>query len=317
MASELMRYTIERPASLAQIASVIIRATWHEVAACAVLLALCMVNAAHVFVGYDGEFYRQKFLHWLDYGTPRVFLTYDIFQGIGDIEFPINFWFSLPTLATRLAYTLGRTELLYYYFVSLLVFLLTAVLLRAARFSPLAASVLSVVFTGLILNYFGPFNIYQIYSIAPWAVEAMIVCTAMAALLVPAFGNKTAARIRVASILGFYVLAFVVAMLLPGLLFILAPLIGVVLIAFCIARLRLLWLVAPRSLILFVALGILYAIVLGPYLLGIALNTASSVFQVNSPRPAIRCRSSPRFLSASGSFNTIHKTRTACSTFSP
>jgi hypothetical protein len=284
-----MPYTIKRPASLAKATSIIIKATWHQVAACACLLALCMVNAANVFVGYDGEFYRQKFLHWLDYGTPRAFLTYDIFQGVGDIEFPLNFWFSLPTLATRLFYILGRTELLYYYFASLLVFLLTAVLLRAAHFSSLASSALSVVFTGLILKYFGPFSIYPIYSISPWSVEVMIVCTAMAALFVPIFGLETTARSRVVSILGFYALAFVVAMLVPGSFVSLAPLIGVVLVVFCIARLRLFWSAAPRSLLLFAALGILFAIVLGPYLLGIVLNTASSVFpgELTAPRDRV------------------------------
>ena len=261
-------------------------ALWHQAVACVGLFALCIANQGSLFVGYDGAFYRQKFLHWLNQGVPRAFLSNDIYQGVGDIEFPVNLWFSLPSLATRLFHEMGRTELLYYYFASLLVFLLTASLLRAARFRPLSASILAVVFVGMILKYFGSFALYPIFSISPWAIEIMVVCSTMAALIVRIFDLQASARIRVLSILGFYALALVTAMMSPASIVLCAPIIAVVLAVFCVARLHRLWTASRGVPILLVLLGLLYTAVVGPYVLGIMLNTASSIFpnELTTPR---------------------------------
>ncbi|MBN4051747.1 hypothetical protein JYT24_00550 [Parvibaculum lavamentivorans] len=256
----------------------VVRATWHHAASLIVLFVLFINNTDKLFVGYDGAFYRYKFLHWLEQGFPRSYLTSDLYQGFGDLEFPLNFWFSLPSLLTRASYALGMTELLYYYFTTLVIFSLMVVLFRGAGFRPLISSILSVAFVGLILGYFGSFSIYPIYSITPWSMEAMILTSAMAALFVPIFSLRISPTKRAWSMLGFFSLATIAALLLPIAMVTVIPFVGIVFLVFTVARARTLWKTTPKSIILFAILGLTYSSIFGPFLAGVLLNTASSVF---------------------------------------
>jgi len=251
---------------------------YYHILSCLILLVLFRLGSESVFFGYDGKFFRQKFLHWLTDGHPRLFLTYDAFQGFGDLEFPINFWFSIPALATRFFFQYGVSEVVYYYFASVLTYFLVALLLRSARFRPIASSILAVFFTGLILNYFKPFTLWPIFGITPWSLEVMVFSSAMAALVVPIFDPQSRPTQRILSVVAFWLLAIVVSMLWPTRFYISMPMVAVVVLIFTVKFGRTTWKIAPRALAVFVSLGVIFGLIFGPFLLGIAADTAYNIF---------------------------------------
>src|SRR5712671_3555077 len=88
----------------------------YQAMGCIILLVLFLLNTERLFTDHDGIFFRLRLLHWLNFGVLRRYFSYNIFQGFGDLEFPLNYSFSLPSLLTAAFYKLGFSELLYYYF---------------------------------------------------------------------------------------------------------------------------------------------------------------------------------------------------------
>jgi hypothetical protein len=156
------------------------------------LVVLCLTifprNSAALFYGFDGAYMRQltKFnFEWCAFQTD---LSLNPLQGLGGVNFPVNYWFSIPSVLSYLISGPTPNSVLVYTFTTLELFLAIWFLARSMGESLNVTMVSSWGGAIFCMPFILPLNtviagFYPISSIVPCTIEHIAITTVTFALI--------------------------------------------------------------------------------------------------------------------------------------